>query len=177
MPQKYGIVFVRFLLEKKLRRLTMIITEEMVRRAIELIRPTAETMLNEEDLIWGPRYVNGSARVRGLRAIEFRYGTAPKEWNPKWGEKMDFARLASQKRRQSEQGKANTSDIMGVKPWILHEGDYLYAGGAWRDGIAVGISGADGLVDEAIAMMVIDAIVMLALMETEKRLKAGQAQI
>ncbi len=156
----------------------MIVTEGMVKEAIALVRPTAQMMLKTKGLTWGPKFVDGTVRVRGLRAIGFRYGIAPEIWNEKWGEVIDFVKIANGKRRLSERGKANTSFIFAAKRWILREGDYLYpAGGVYHDGIAVGVSGAEGWVDEAIGEMIASTIIMLANLETEKRLKAGEDRI
>lgn len=153
-----------------------IVTEGMVKTAIALVRPAAQTMLKTKGLTWGPKFVEGSVRVRGLRVIDFCFGTVPGKWNPKWGEEMNFAKIASRKRRLAERGRANTSVIV-TKPWTLLDGDYLYAGGVYRDGIAVGVSGAKSATDEAIAEMVVSTIVMLAHLETEKRIAAKQMQV
>lgn len=153
-----------------------IITEEMILKAIALIRPTAQTMLRTQGLTWGPKYVEGNIRINGLPASKFRFGTMVK-WDPKWGEIKNFAKIAQRKRAEAERGRTNTSAIVAARPWILRKGDYLYSGGAYRDGIAVGVSGSFGWVDEAIAIMLIDVIVMLAHLEVDGRVTTKQMQL
>lgn len=153
-----------------------IITRGMIGEAVVLARPSARMMLRTKELIWGPKYVMCSLRVRDMIVIDFRLGTFAK-WNPKWGEEIDFAQIARRKRRECERGKANTSVIIATRPWTLKDGDYLYAGGAYRDEMAIGVSGAKSRTDEAIGEMILNNLGMLAQLETDKRIAANQMQI
>jgi len=154
-----------------------IITESMIQQAIDLARPSVQIMLRTEDLTWGPRYVSCSLRVRNMPVIQFDLGAIPKKWNTNWGEEINFASIARRKRHECERGRANTSVIIATRPWTLQDGDYLYAGGAYRDGIAVGVSGAKGRTDEAIAETIINCIILLAQLETDKRIAANQTRL
>lgn len=153
-----------------------IITEGLVKKAIELVRPAAEKILNAEDTTWGPKWVEGLIKAPGLEEeLSFLFGKVT-EWNPSWGA-IFFSKIVAAKLQVVKREGVNTSILVATKPWKLEEGEYLYPGGAVRDGICVAVSGAKGRTDEAIAEMVISAIVMLAFLETEKRLKEGQEQI
>jgi len=160
-----------------------ILTKELVKEAIELVRPAANKILETEGLTWGPKYVEGIVRITGLgEIIAFDFGdTTPKynkkAWDPKWGEQKNFALIARAKLSVVVREGMNTSLVVATRPWKLEPGEYLYAGGATRDGISVAISGAKGWVDEALAEMVISAISMLAHLETDKRLEEGKKQI
>lgn len=158
----------------------MIITTEMAIRAIQLIRPAVEEkILNTEGTTWGPKWVEGRMKLPGVEeTIKFVFGiTRAIVWNPEWGKEVSFGRIAEAKLRVVMREGVNTSVVVATRPWQLMEGEYLYAGGAVRDGICVAVSGAKSATDEAIAEMVISAIVMLALLKTEKMLKSGLAQI
>jgi hypothetical protein len=156
----------------------MILTEAMVRGAIELVRSTAEVILGAIDTTWGPRWVEGRVKVPGVEKIlKFDFGTTDREWNPEWGKEKYFGEIAEAKLRVVEREGVNTRIVVATRPWKLKPGEGLYSGGAVRDGICVAVSGAKGTTDEAIAEMVISVIVMLAFLETERRLQEGRKQI
>src|SRR3989344_1574326 len=135
-----------------------IITEGMVHEAINLVRPAAQAILKTKGLTWGPKWVDGMISIPGSASpILFIFGKLTK-WEPGWGEEISFVSIAKLKLSTARHEKANTSAVGANRPWALSSGNYLYAGGAYRDGIAVGVSGAYGWVDEAIATMIIDAI-------------------
>lgn len=166
-----------------------ILTKELVEKAIELVRPVAEKILNTEGTTWGPKWVRGVVKLPGLLGpldvigFEFGdvsiddFGDVSTEWNPDWGERKNFREIAETKLETAIREDMNTSFVVATRPWQLLPGEYLYAGGATRNGISVAVSGAKGVTDEALAEMVISAIIMLALLETEKRLKEGKEQI
>jgi len=158
-----------------------IITPELVARAIELVRPAVQEILCDSQAVWGPRWVDGWVDAPGLEKA-YRFGfqamrSRSRVWNRKWGKKMDFVSVADKKLSVVKRLGVNTSAVAKLMPWLLQEGEYLYAGGAWRDGICVAVSGAKSAADEAIAEMVASAIVMLCLLDAEKRLKENKAQI
>lgn len=154
-----------------------ILTEELVRRAIKIVRPAAEEILKTETAVWGPRWVEGRVMAPGVKEVaEFLFGWVD-TWDPEWGERRDFGKIAEAKLRVAEREGVNTSIVVALRPWNLKEGEGLYAGGAVRDGICVAVSGAKSAADEAIAEMVISAIVMLAFLETERRIQEGEKQI
>ncbi len=157
----------------------MILTRELVGMAIDIVQPTIIEILKTNGLIWGPRWVAIRVKVPGFDKIicsEISV-VSDKRWRSEWGEEKNFGEIAEKKCVVAGREGLNTSVIVATKPWLLKEGEYLYSGGAVRDGISVGISGALGIVDETIAMMIIDAIVMLTQVEAEKRIKEGKKQI
>jgi len=154
----------------------MIITEKMVREAIELVNPAAEAILVAEGATWGPHWVEGFVNVPGLPDIPFLFGRKT-EWNPEWGKELDFISIAKAKLWVAKRLRMNTSVVAVTCPWLLLPGEYLYPGGAYRDGIVCGVSGAKGRVDEALAEMVVSIIIMLAQLETDRRIAAKKMQI
>jgi hypothetical protein len=155
-----------------------IISVNLVRGAIELVRPTAEKILDTEGTTWGPKWVEGRVKAPGLEEIgTFDFGTTSRAWDPAWGEEKYFGEIAEKKLYVADREGVNTSIVVTTRPWNLKEGEYLYDGGATRNGITVAVSGAESKTDEAIAEMVISAIVMLASLETKERLEKGQEEI
>ncbi len=155
-----------------------ILTTALVGVAIELVRPSAEKILNAEGTTWGPRWVEGRVRAPGLEEIiKFDFGTTFRMWDPKWGKEKYFGEIAEKKLYVADREGVNTSIVVATRPWKLKKGEYLYAGGATRDGISVAVSGAKGATDEAIAEMIISAIVMLAQLVTRRKLEEREEEI
>jgi hypothetical protein len=159
-----------------------ILTAELIRKALELVRPSVEKILNTEGTTWGPKWVEVVVRasdqdsLTSVPVLYTRFGKAI-FWQSEWGEKKDFNKIALSKLYVAKREGVNTSIVIATQPWKLKKGEYLYPGGATRDGISVGVSGAKGVTDEAIAEIVISAIIMLAQLETGQRLKEGKAEI
>lgn len=162
-----------------------ILTKELVERAVELVCPAAKEILFAEGTTWGPKWVEGRVEAPGLEEmIKFDFGEEPhrfgepaRKWRREWGEEIYFGEIAEAKLRVVMREGVNASLVVATKPWLLKGGEYLYAGGVYRDGIAVAVSGAKSATDEAIAEMVVSSIVMLAMLETERRQKEGKEQI
>jgi hypothetical protein len=149
-----------------------IITEELVKKAIELARPMVEGLMNEGIGVWGPKHVAVSITYPGLDGIlEFFLGYTFL-WDPKWGEEVDFMEIARQKMKVCQRTGMPSDVVVTREPWLLEEGDFLYQGGtAVRPGgLAVGVSGAYPQVDEGISNIIYDLIVMLC------RLKVRELQ-
>jgi len=154
----------------------MIITKELVTKAVELVRPTAEAILTADGTTWGPRWIDGYVSVPGLEDIQFRFGQKT-EWNLAWGEERPFAAIAKAKLQLTKRMGDDTSIVTAICPWQLQEGEYLYPGGCSRWGISASASGAKGRADEAIATLVVYTVIMLAHLETDRRREAKQMQI
>lgn len=155
----------------------MILTEELVKKALGILAPSAEVVLGLPDTTWGPKWVDGWVLGPGLeQPLPFRFGQWTK-WDPSWGAKEDFILLAEQKSLIAEREKMSTSLVIATRPWVLREGEHLYPGGVHEDGISVGVSGAKGLADEGLAWMLLKTIKMLCLLETEWRIKQEQMTI
>lgn len=154
----------------------MIIDERMVVRATHLVAPTASAILATSGTTWGPRWVDGVVRVPGLEDFHFVLGTKT-DWNPEWGEGPDFVPFAQAKLEAAYRLGHDTGAIVALCPWQLESGENLYPGGVSRLGIVCATSGAKGWVDEALANMVVSAIVMLAHLETDRRVAAEEMVI
>lgn len=157
----------------------MIITNDLIKKALEMARPTAEVILATDGMTWGPKWVEGFLRAPGIDGeVPFKFGNVT-EWDEAWGpkEKSDFSGIAMEKLDLADSFGTETSRIVSVAPWIIPDGAYLYQGGASDQGISVGVSGARGWVDECISQIVINCIVMLAHLETDTRVAKGNKQI
>lgn len=158
----------------------MIINGDMVQLAFYLISPSVEEILKADETTWGPKYVEGVLSAPGLKEdFLFRFGEVPLTWDPKWGElpKKSFLDIAKGKLQLAKREKENTSVTVLNKPWLVADGEYLYAGAAFRDGITAAASGAKGWVDEAISSLFIDTVIMLAHLDADRRVANNQKQI
>ena len=155
-----------------------ILTNEMVDKAIALAKPSALAILNEKGTTWGPKWVSGCVKGPGLSSeVAFDFGEISDRWQPEWGNRVNFSDVARSKLRVVEREGIPTSVLIATKPWQLEEGEYLYEGGVVRNGICVAVSGAEGRADEAIAEIVLSAIVMLAFMDVNERVKENRMEI
>lgn len=154
----------------------MIITNEMVRNAIEITRPAALSILRCPDSVWGPKWVVGRVQVPSGFLTNFMFGKKLR-WNPSWGKEIDFWEIAIKKLDLCQREKKNSSTIVSEEPWILKRNEYLYAGGVFDSGFTAAVSGAKGWADETIASILVQNIKMLAHLETDHRIANGQMQI
>lgn len=155
----------------------MIITEELVKGAIRLVNPSALAILAAEGTTWGPRRVEGFLVAPGLRdPVMFSFGER-EEWKPEWGPQRSFWPIAERKLAVALREGVPTSVVVATRPWVLKLDEYLYAGGTVRHGIGVAVSGAKGRVDETLAEMVLDAVVMLAMLDADRRMEIKKMRI
>ena len=155
----------------------MIITKDLIDQAYKLTGPLAKAVIADPAANWGPRWVRVKVGVPGLvESFFFKFGKET-GWDPKWGEKIDFKDIAIAKFRLVERERKNASEIVLLKPWLVHKGEYLYAGGAHRDGITVAVSGLHSWADEAISEIFISIIVMLARLKADNLVKQGKELI
>lgn len=142
------------------------ITEGMIRRAIKLIAPTAESILFSDEFSL-PSYVRGFVAAPNLvnpgpQKIPFSLGGVPKS-----GSQDNFAETALQNLELAIRIEGSPGKIIREVPWVFTPEERLCAGAVYRDGIVVAISGAKEQVNEALAEMLISAIVMLARLTPE----------
>ncbi|MFA7319179.1 MAG: hypothetical protein WC022_01110 [Parcubacteria group bacterium] len=111
--------------------------------------------------------------------IRFRFDAEENaEWDPKWRKPEDFLNIAARKLDVVMKHRMNTSVIVALYPALLEEGDFLYAGGAYRAGIGgASASGAKAWADEAIAEIVLTNLNMLVQLEKDRRIQAEQMEI
>jgi hypothetical protein len=148
----------------------------MIEQALELARPSIKKILQNGQLIWGPRAVHICVKVPDLGPCDFDV-KFNKLWNLKWGNWQDFVNIARKKLEVVCREKKPTSEVVATCPWLLKKGEYLYSGGAIRNEIAVSASGATGRADEAISEIVISMIIMLAHLETDERITNDKKKI
>jgi len=151
--------------------------QEMVEKAIDLVRPTAKAILESNGTTWGPKWVDGYITAPGLdEAIPFTLGNKT-AWDPAWGEERNFDRIAWKKLRVAERLGQKTSIIVAVSPWLLLDGEFMYPGGDSRYGISSSASGGKGRADECLASLLIEIVIMLANLEADKRKETKEMQI
>lgn len=155
------------------------IADEIFSRAAKLADQYARALLSEEGMTWGPRYVQVVAKLPQREELFQATLGFPAPWDPAWGEdEVDFVLIARNKLDQAL--RAGSSGLARVeRPWFLEKGDYLSAGGvATPDrGVAVGVSGAFGLADEAIAWVLLATICQLYRMRAERLLSVGASRV
>lgn len=157
----------------------MLLTKELIEEAVKLVSPAALAILDAKGTTWGPKWVEGYVSSDGLSErlgfVIGEYSGSP--WPKEWGGRKNFLDIALAKLLVVEREKLSTSVIVATRPWLLRDGEYLYAGGVARDGIYVAVSGAKSYVDEALAEMVLSAIIMLAHLKCDKMKQEGKNQI
>lgn len=155
----------------------MIITEDIVQKAICLTNLSAKAIFNTEGTTWGPKWVEGHVKAPGLsRVVPFILGEKT-EWNPDWGEERDFSSIAFKELQAASRNSDDTSIIVAVCPWVLMDDEYLYPGGVSRFQISAATSAAKGRTDEALADILVTIIIMLAHLETDARVEEKRMQI
>jgi hypothetical protein len=133
-------------------------------------------MLVRDGMTWGPRYVKVVAKLPQQETLFQATLGFPQGWDPTWGEdEVDFVPIARNKMVQALRAGASGHTSAGT-PWLLEKGDYLAAGGVATNDrtLAIGVSGAFGLVDEAIAGVLLTTVCQLYRLRLE-RLQSGGA--
>ena len=87
--------------------------------------------------------------------------------------------IARNKLEQALRAGGASGAAQSGAPWLLSKGDYLAAGGmATPDrAVAVGVSGAYGLVDEAIASVLLTTICQLYRLRVERLQAEGASRV
>ena len=156
-----------------------IITLDLVEKACNLTEVAALAILNYPGATWGPKWVAGQFFAPGLSdSYDFEFGISPnREWNNNWGEFTRFTRIAVKNLTLIMREKASSSVIVATRPWLLRQGEFLYVGGAYEDGMAAAASGAEGWANEAISRHLIINVRMLAFLETDNRIQIDFKEI
>lgn len=154
-------------------------TREIFEEAIVVTDPYARELLLKEGMTWGPHYVKVVAKLPHQdRLLEATLGF-PEDWDRVWGDtEVDFLPIARNKLEQALRAGASGQAQSGM-PWLLYKGDYLSAGGmATPDReVAVGVSGAYGLVDETIAGVLLTTICQLYRLRVEHLQAEGASRV
>lgn len=152
-----------------------ILTEELVRRAINLATPSINAVLAEKDTVWGPRWVAVAVSGAGLEQPITAIVGQVEQWKAAWGEQKDFREIALAKTSLAERTGMATQVVVYRHPWLLEEGDFLFQGGIATEpgGLTVTASGAYGETDEGISELVKALIVMLCRLRVKQLKEAG----
>jgi hypothetical protein len=142
-----------------------------------MVTPGIVSILGEEGMTWGPKFVKGCIAALGIEILEFGFEDAAEPWKLEWGDQKDYAYIARRKLYATLREGKPGSLIVATMPWALKDGEYLYCGSSSKAGISVAVSGAMARVDEAIAEMVISAVAMLAFLESDRRQAEGSMEI
>jgi hypothetical protein len=158
----------------------MLITKKLIQKAIKLTRPSAIAILETEGATWGPKAVIGYIEAYGIKKriyYDFNFDKDV-EWQAGWGKPEKFSDIAEKKLDVVMKHYMNTSTIVALYPALLDEGEFLYAGGAYREGIGgASASGAKGWADEAISEILLININMLVQLEKDRRIKEDKMEI
>ena len=150
-----------------------ILNKYLVRKAIWLATPSILKILEHKGATWGPKWVTGFVSIPDREEwIDFQIGE-----DPEWGNPDRFFEIAGKKMAVVEREGKATSVVVATRPWRLKDGEYLYPGGATRDGISVVASGAKGRADEAISEIILSAIRMLAFLKADVKVEAHEMKI
>jgi hypothetical protein len=136
----------------------MLLTKNIITIACNLARPMVEQILIGPLFIWGPGWVNLVCIAELSNQQQCIYSTIFGEktyWDPKWGEKKDFEVVAVQKAKLALSAKQDTGAVIQNTPWLIGKDQYLFPGGVYAQGIAIGVSGAKSSADEMIAKIVL----------------------
>ncbi|MGE5469874.1 MAG: hypothetical protein ACM3X0_03635 [Bacteroidota bacterium] len=125
----------------------------MARRALDLAGPLIEAGLDDRQLIGSgflhvvimdPTQLPGQTAFEDAILHEQTFGpTTPPD--------ADYAAFALAKARTSWRLGVDSRVVQHLSPHLLRAGDTLLAGGIWRNGIVVGVSGAFAHYDEVYA--------------------------
>lgn len=155
-----------------------ILTRAMLNKAYELTKPSALAILNMPGATWGPKMAVGFVTGPGIETFNDFCFEIDEPWNPEWGNEEKFWNIARRKLELAERMRMSTSVVVGTMPWVLEVSEFLYpGGGVYENGISVAFSGAMGWADEAIAKIFLANIIMLARLETDRRIAAGEMEI
>jgi hypothetical protein len=72
---------------------------------------------------------------------------------------VDYETNARTKARMSWRARMDTLTLITVCPTHLQHADSKYAGGVWRDGVVVGVSGVEQYFDHMIAAIIAEACI------------------
>jgi len=156
-----------------------LITEELVEQAVAVATPSILALLDIEGATWGPKFLKGGINAPGLeKDYCFEIDAAPNQkWAPDWKKPEFFEHVVSKKVAVCIRERASSSVIVAIKPWLLEKDEFLYAGGAYRDGITAALSGAKGWADEGGGNMIIDAIIALVQLKKDRLIADDKMEI
>jgi len=163
------------------------LTRDDVESALVMLDPAIKAILAGHqgglpDTVWGPPMVRVCVihpewEASPATAEVWAYEEVP--WKEGWKDRNACTAFAQQKATTAQRVGMATSILVAQCPDMLVAGDLLYAGGYAEDigGLAVGVSGARGIADEAIAKMVFLTIIMFCQLYVEDLRKTGQNMI
>ncbi len=153
-----------------------IIDDKLIRKASHLAAPSVKAILKDPSCVWGPKFVSYVIIHDEIYYVDcFGKNT---DWNPEWGSGPEFfMEVARKKAELAHRTRKSTGEVVALSPWELQPGDYTYPGGAYQDGIAIGVSGVESTADELIAKILLACIVALAKLKTEKMIEEENCKV
>lgn len=153
-----------------------IIDLKLIKDATILATPSVEAILKDPRCVWGPKFVNYLIVYDGMW-YDGCFGEKT-DWSPEWGSGPDiFMGIAQKKAELAYRTRKSTGEVVALSPWELQPGDYIYPGGVYQNGIAIGVSGVESFVDELIARILLACIVALAKLKFEKKIEEGDCEV
>ena len=133
--------------------MSFILTRDLAKQAVEIVRPTIEAFLGS-DLTGGEKnlYLVILNPSDGKILYEEPFGSRATTWN------HPYAKIARAKGKQCYRTGLTGRKIKTQCPWLIEPGDTRYAGGIIEDGLAIAASGLLEHFDEMISWMVFNAI-------------------
>ncbi len=138
-----------------------LLTQEVAKRAVELVLPAVERLIESKALKRGdfhvvialrPTYWSGNHTEEDLfkESIIYEYShTDPKKWD------HPYEKIARSKCLISWYTGKSTHEIQTAAPHLLRHGDTAYYGSAVRDEIVVSCSGVQPYFDEMISSWIL----------------------
>lgn len=132
--------------------MSVILTRELAKQAVDVVRPAIEALLGSE--------LAGGRKNLHLVILNPTDGTVLHEES--WGDETTWAHpydeIARAKARQCYRTGVAGRKLQTSTPWLYEPGDTRYAGGVVEDGQVVAASGLKEYFDEMVSWMVFNAI-------------------
>ena len=151
-----------------------ILTEPLVKRAIELALPTIRALIANGGT-WGPKGVAiriESTLFNGAIGYIMEELGDPATWESRYGKGLDFRAIVASKVGTAMTHGASTNFLLREAPWTLQADDALLQGAAilvvGNEKIACAASGACSQIDEAIGRIILDISQGLCHMEIRR---------
>ncbi len=146
-----------------------LLSPEQIAAVVEAVRPEIEALLRNLLYVWGPSYL---ALVIALESAattyQFTFGSSD-NWDPSWGDPQQYMDTALAKIKVSRRTGYSSREVRDNYPFLLRQGDCLWAGAVTAPGIAVGGSGLTENGDEKAAQLVLDRLLDAGNREIERR--------
>ncbi len=147
---------------------SFILDREIAKKAIEIVEPSILAAM-ESGIVKRKALSICILNPQGEGIILLQHSInigEAKEW------KHPFDKIAMSKATTAQGKRKNTSYVRDLEPQMLVQGNTIYSGGAYFQGIAVGVSGVEEYFDEMIAKWIVHTTRALCL---ERFIKVKEA--